>query len=99
MECAITREAALPLHTLLEVVWLDSEGNIASTEESKEFNVAGSSNTTATSLISQLNFNALRISHTGVYTCLTNMTIPDVVTDHQVNKTVSISVTCEYKVS
>lgn len=93
MEYAITREAALPLHTLLEVVWLDSEGNIASTEESKEFNVAGSSNTTATSLISQLNFNALRISHTGVYTCLTNMTIPDV------NKTVSISVTCEYKVS
>ncbi len=90
LECNISRVATLSSSTLLEVVWLDMNNDII-TSGSPDYTITGDTSTTST-LISTLTFTILRTSHGGTYSCSANMTIPNVVTDHQVTMTANVTV-------
>ena len=92
--CHITRAATLPPSTLLEVMWLDPD-NDTIVSGVNNYTIRGVFQTNATSFNSALVFNRITTSQGGMYSCAVNMTVPDVVIDHQVVKTVAVRVTSE----
>ena len=92
LECTISRVDTLSPSTLLEVVWLDPDNNTI-TSNTLDYTITGDTSTTSTILISRLTLTRLRTSHAGVYSCSANMTVPGVVTDHQVARTTDVIVT------
>ena len=91
VQCSISREATLPRSTLLEVMWLDPENNTIT--NSTTYSITGSSSTHGTTLTSTLTFLHITTSQGGLYSCAVNMTIPAIVTDHQVIKQIDLRVT------
>ena len=91
LKCIISRVATLSSLTILEGVWLDMNNDII-TSGSADYTITGDTSTTSTTFISTLTFTRLRTSHGGTYSCSANMTIPDIVTDHQVTRTADVTV-------
>ena len=91
--CNVSRSANLPAFSHLEVRWLDSDGSIITSGTAHT--ISGMSNTTATTLISTLTIPHLVTSQGGIYTCAANMTIPGVVTDHQIISSFPVRVASE----
>ena len=86
--CNVSRFSNLDPFTLLEVMWLDADGNmVVSTTITS---------TTDTNTQSTLTFSLLTTSQGGVYSCAVNMTIPDIVMDHQVISTAPVRVASEW---
>ena len=91
LECNVSRAATLSNSTLLEVMWLDSNNRIISSNPN--FTIMGATSTTATFLTSRLTFSRLRTSQGGNYICSSNMTIPgEIATDHSISSTISVRV-------
>ena len=76
--------------TLLEVMWLDPSNNTITSGTA--YTISGMSSTTATTLTSILTLHRLTTSQGGLYSCAVNMTIPDIVTDHQVISAVNVPI-------
>ena len=93
LQCTISRVATIDPSTLLEVMWLDPSNNTITS--GTNYTISGMSNTTATTLTSNLTFLRLTTSQGGLYSCAVNMTIPDIVTDHQVISTAPVRVASE----
>lgn len=93
LQCDISRRDTLGNATLLEVVWL-GPGNEAITSGTN-YTISDPSSTTATTLNSTLTFLRLTTSQGGLYSCAVNMTIPDIVTDHQVIRPTPVRVASE----
>ena len=91
LECTISRGGTLDSSTILEVMWLDMNNDII-TAGNADYTITGDSSTTSTTTISTITFNRVRTSHGGTYSCSVNMTIPDIVTDHQVTRTTDVTV-------
>ncbi len=91
LKCIISRVATLSNLTILEGVWLDMNNDII-TSGSADYTITGDTRTTSTTFISTLTFTRLRTSHGGTYSCSANMTIPGIVTDHQVTRTADVTV-------
>ena len=97
--CNVSRVSTLDRSTLLEAMWLDVDGNIItkSTDDDMDLLVVSNINyTTDANTQSTLTFPLLTTSQGGVYSCAVNMTIPDIVMDHQVISTAPVRVTSEY---
>ena len=95
--CNVSRLSTLDPSTLLEVMWLDVDGNIItmSSDDTNLRVVSDVTYTTDTNTQSTLTFPLLTTSQGGVYSCAVNMTIPDIVMDHQVISTAPVRVTSE----
>ena len=93
LQCNISRVATLAPSTLLEVMWLDPSNNTITFGAA--YTISGMSSTTATTLTSTLTFPRLTTSQGGLYSCAVNITIPDIVTDHQVISTAPVRVASE----
>ena len=93
LQCNISRMDTLAPSTLLEVMWLDPSNNTITSGTT--YTISGMSSTTATTLTSTLTFPRLTTSQGGLYSCAVNMTIPDIVTDHQVISTTPVRVAGE----
>ena len=91
--CNVSRSANLSASTHLEVRWLDSDGSVIT--PGTAYTISGMSNTTAITLISTLTIPHLITSQGGIYTCAANMTIPGVVTDHQIISNFTVRVASE----
>ncbi len=93
LECDISRVATLSNATLLEVMWFSPDNDIITSGTA--YSITGTTSTNATSLTSTLTFPRLTTSQGGVYTCAVNMTIPGIVTDHQVLRQENVRVASE----
>ena len=94
LECTIRREATLHPSTLLEVMWLDLNNDTITAGPAH--NLSGPASTMETSLNSTLTLPRLTTSQAGRYSCVANMTIPDITTDHQVMAQATVTVASEY---
>ena len=94
--CNVSRVSTLDPSTLLEVMWLDADGNIITSDDMNLLVVSTITNTTDTNTQSTLTFPLLTTSQGGVYSCAVNMTIPDIVMDHQVISTAPVRVASEW---
>ena len=94
--CNISRMSTLDPSTLLEVMWLDADGSIITSDDMDLLVVSTIASTTDTNTQSTLTFTLLTTSQGGVYSCAVNMTIPDIVMDHQVISTVPVRVASEW---
>ncbi len=90
LRCIVNRVDNFNSLTMLEGVWLNAKNDIITSNT--DYIITGDASTTSTSLTIDLTFTKLKTSHGGTYSCSANMTIPDVVTDHQVNITTSVIV-------
>ena len=90
LQCNISRVTTLAPSTLLEVMWLDPSNNTITSGTT--YTISNMSSTTATTLTSTLTFPRLTTSQGGLYSCAVNMTIPDIVTDHQVISAVNVPI-------
>ncbi len=92
--CNASRQSTLSPSTTLEIFWLSSRNEIIST--TSDVILAGDTTSTTNLVItSSLTFTRVRTSQAGTYTCVVNMTIPGVVVDHQVSRSVTLTVQCE----
>ena len=94
VQCIARRRDTLSLSTLLEIIWLDNN-NLFITSTSNTV-ITGVASSTDTNITSTLKFSRLRTSQAGNYACVVNMTIPDVVEDHQVMKTTDVYVRSKF---
>ena len=90
LQCNISRAETLDSSILLEVVWLDSNNNIITSNPN--ISISEDTHSTGTMLSSILMFPRIRTSQGGRYSCTVNMTIPGIVDDHRVVMTVDVSV-------
>ncbi len=92
--CNASRQSTLSPSTTMEILWLRGSNEIIST--TSNIIIAGyQTSTTDLVLTSSLTFTRVRTSQAGTYTCVVNMTIPGVVVDHQVSRSVTLTVQCE----
>ncbi len=92
--CNASRQSTLSPSTTMEILWLRGSNEIIST--TSDIIIAGyQTNTTDLVITSSLTFTRVRTSQAGTYTCVVNMTIPGVVVDHQVSRSVTLNVQCE----
>ncbi len=92
--CNASRQSTLSPSTTMEIFWLSSRNEIIST--TSDVILAGDiTSTTNLVITSSLTFTRVRTSQAGTYTCVVNMTIPGVVVDHQVSRSVTLNVQCE----
>ena len=91
MSCYGTRQTTLLSSTLMEVTWLDNNNNKITLSDN--FNVTGQDRSMKHNITSRLTVSNMRTSQAGVYTCVVNMTIPGVVENNLVRKSVTIYVT------
>ncbi len=92
--CNSSRQSTLSPSTTMEIFWLSSRNEILST--TSDVILAGDiTSTTDLVITSSLTFTRVRTSQAGTYTCVVNMTIPGVVVDHQVARSVTLNVQCE----
>ena len=91
--CNVSRVSTLDPSTLLEVMWLDVDGNIITSDDMDLLVVSSITSTTDINTQSTLTFPPLTTSQGGVYSCAVNMTIPDIVMDYQVISTAPVRVT------
>ena len=87
--CNASRQSTLPNSTTLEIFWLSSSNEILST--TSDIIIVGDT-TTDLVIKSSLNFTQVKTSQAGTYTCVVNMTIPEVVVNHQVTETINLYV-------
>ncbi len=93
ISCNASRQSTLSPFTTMEIFWLSSRNEIIST--TSDMILAGDTTSTTNLVItSSLTFTRVRTSQAGTYTCVVNMTIPGVVVDHQVSKSVTLTVQC-----
>ena len=90
LQCDISRAKTLDSSTLLEVVWLDSNNNIITSNPN--ISISEDTHSTGTMLSSLLMFPRIRTSQGGIYSCAVNMTIPGIVDDHRVVTAMDVSV-------
>ena len=89
LRCIGTKEPLLS--ATLELEWLGSGGNPI--REGSGISISGPSSTNDVSITSTLEFDSLRTSKGGPYTCRVNITISEQnVTDHPVTKTAEVVV-------
>ena len=94
ISCNASRQSTLSPSTTMEIFWLSSRNEIIST--TSDMILAGDiTSTTNLVITSSLTFTRVRTSQAGTYTCVVNMTIPGVVVDHQVSRSVTLNVQCE----
>ncbi len=94
ISCNASRQSTLPPSTTMNLFWLSSRNEIIST--TSDMILAGDiTSTTNLVITSSLTFTRVRTSQAGIYTCVVNMTIPGVVVDHQVSRSVTLNVQCE----
>ena len=91
--CNVSRVSTLDSSTLLEVMWLDVDGNIITSDDMDLLVASSITSSTDTNTQNILTFPLLTTSQGGVYSCAVNMTIPDIVMDHQVISTAPVRVT------
>ncbi len=92
--CNASRQSTLSPSTTMEIFWLRDRDEIIST--TSDMILAGDiTSTTNLVITSSLTFTRVRTSQAGTYTCVVNMTIPGVVVDHQVARSVTLTVQCE----
>ncbi len=92
--CNASRQSTLSPSTTIEILWLRGSNEIIST--TSDIIIAGYQ-TSTTDLVrtSSLTFTRVRTSQARTYTCVVNMTIPGVVVDHQVSRSVTLNVHSE----
>ena len=90
LHCNVNREGTLSSTTYLEIIWLDHNNEVIPPNSDTVIN--GVTNSTDTNITSTLTFPYIRTSQAGRYTCAINMTIPDVVEDHQVRRPTDVYV-------
>ncbi len=89
--CNASRQSTLSPSTTMEIFWLRDRDEIIST--TSDIIIAGyQTSTTDLVITSSLTFTRVRPSQAGTYTCVVNMTIPGVVVDHQVARSVTLNV-------
>ncbi len=89
--CNASRQITLSPSTTMEIFWLRGSNEIIST--TSDIIIAGyQTSTTNLVITSSLTFTRVRTSQAGTYTCVVNMTIPRVVVDHQVARSVTLNV-------
>ena len=90
LHCNVIREGTLSSSTYLEIIWLDINNEVSTSNSDTVIN--GFTNSTDTNITSTLTFPYIRTSQAGRYTCAVNMTIPGVVEDRQVRRTTDVYV-------
>ena len=93
LQCNISRVPTLSNSTLLEVMWLDPDNDIITAGTA--YSITGPTSTNGTTLTSTLTFLRITTSQAGLYSCAANMTIPTIVTDHQVIRRTPVRVASE----
>ncbi len=94
ISCNASRKSTLLPSTTMNLFWLSSRNEFIST--TSDMILAGDiTSTTNLVITSSLTFTRVRTSQAGTYTCVVNMTIPGVVEDHQVARSVTLNVQCE----
>ncbi len=92
--CNASRQSTLSPSTTIEIFWFRDSNEIIST--TSDIIIAGYQTSTINLVITRsLTFTRVRTSQAGTYTCVVNMTIPGVVVDHQVSRSVTLNVQCE----
>ena len=92
VQCIASRRDALPSSTILEIIWLDNNNELITPNS----DTTGVTSSTHINITSTLTFPNIRTSQAGKYTCAVNMTIPDVIEDHQVMKTADVYVKSKF---
>ncbi len=90
ISCNASRQSTLPPSTTMNLFWLSSRNEFIST--TSDMILAGDIIST-TNLV--MTFTRVRTSQESTYICVVNMTIPGVVVDHQVARSVTLIVQCE----
>ncbi len=91
--CNANKQLTLSSDTLLKIFWLYHQNTLIS--HTSDITISGASNTTGSTILTFLSLSRVRTSQAGTYTCVVNMTIPGVVVDHQVARSVTLTVLCE----
>ena len=92
LTCNITRDPVLSIATQLEVTWLNPDNQAI---PSHDYNYSITEHMDSNTLSSMLEFNYMRTSQAGPYTCMVNMTGPQLVTDYSISTTLNITVKCK----
>ena len=92
LTCNITRDPVLSIATQLEVTWLNPDNQAI---PSRDYNYSITEHMDSNTLSSMLEFNYMRTSQAGPYTCMVNMTGPQLVTDYSISTTLNITVKCK----